>query len=102
MYFSDVEKTGKTDSVEKSKSIPKQMTPPLGKWLYPKIERVAMQLILGGRVTYNYAINVHTVLLVQIKKRSHYLPTSPVKQLNCPFDYNHPQQFCSLLFQLIY
>ena len=53
MYFSDVEKTGETDFVEKPKSI-YYMTPPLGKWLVPKSERVAMRLILGGRVTYRY------------------------------------------------
>ena len=46
MYFSDVEKTGETDLVEKPKSIY------LGKWLYPKSEQVAMRLISGGRVTY--------------------------------------------------
>ena len=28
------------------------MAPPLGNWLYPKSEQVAIQLILGGRVTY--------------------------------------------------
>ena len=39
-YFSDVEKTEETDSIEKPKSI--QLVPSLGKWLYPKSERVAM------------------------------------------------------------
>ena len=52
MYFSDVEHTGETDFVEKPKSI--FVAPPLGKWLYPKSEQVAlaMRLISGGKVTY--------------------------------------------------
>ena len=34
------------------------MAPPLGKWLYPKSERVAMWLISGGSVTYNPCNNL--------------------------------------------
>ena len=52
MYISDVEKIGETDFVEKPKSI---YGTPLGKWLYPKSKRVAMRLILGGRVTYSFS-----------------------------------------------
>ena len=49
MFFY-VEKTGETDFVEKPKS--KYAGTPLGKWLYPKGEPVAMGLISGGRLTY--------------------------------------------------
>ena len=49
MYSSDVEKTGETDSVEKTQN--QYMAPPLGKWMYPQSERVAMWLISGGSVT---------------------------------------------------
>ena len=57
MYFSDVTKTGETDSIgiERPQSI---HGTPLGKWLYPKSEQVAMWLISGGKVTNVFVFKV--------------------------------------------
>ena len=42
------------------------MTPLLGKWLYPKNEQVAMQLISGGRVTYDMFLSIRLEVILMI------------------------------------
>ena len=63
------------------------MAPPLGKWLYPKREQVAMWLISGGRATHQHQINYHhTFLIIHRKFRitAHKLMIENRRYLNIP------------------
>ena len=63
------------------------MAPPLGKWLYPKSEQVAMRLILGGRVTFALGSVNQGKLVTEIKTNCQQVQHLPnMSYFNCSFN----------------